>query len=314
MGSAPLTHPTFLRGTRQTARKNVITSATMPRSALNVRNYYLTNARDTRLARPGAIHDFTTIMRQHEDHGGDAQSCLLLEPGRDRGRDHYISNAAGDAAVFGNHGASGYFVIQNYGTIASSAADGVYLSPGGTLTNAAAGAISGNRGVGAYGAFAGAVVNAGSIAGTGNKGVGVVLNAGGTVSNGASASITGFEGVFVLGSVGTVANSGSIGGTELGIYLFSGGTVTNAVSASADGYSDGVLISVVAGTVANHGSIAGTGANGIGVQLNSGGLATNAASASITGVFDGVAMSASGSVANYGAGSGPPAAAATASC
>ncbi len=205
-------------------------------------------------------------------------------------------------ALFGNHGASGYFVVENYGTIAGSkiSGKGVYLSPGGSVTNAASASITGNRGVGIY-AAAGTVVNDGSIAGTGNKGIGVNLNSGGSVSNGTAGSITGFEGVKVLDGLGTVVNYGDIAGSDHGVYLFSGGSATNAASGTIAGDFDGVLIAVAAGTVINQGSIVGTGANGIGVQLNSGGLVSNAASASLTGVYEGVKLETGGAVMNYAA-------------
>ncbi len=129
------------------------------------------------------------------------------------------------------YAASGYWAIQNGGSIegsANSGTNGVYLKDGGSITNAASASIMGGNGV--YIRSGGTVVNSGSIAGTWVLGGGVILSGGGSVTNTASASIYG--GVFFMGGAGTVVNSGTIGG---GVWETDGGSVTNASASIIEG-------------------------------------------------------------------------------
>ncbi len=201
----------------------------------------------------------------------------------------------------GVYGPTGAWTIVNHGSIGSPGANGVYLSGGGSVTNAASGSISGYNN-------------------------GIYLSAAGSVTNAASASISGFDGIQITGGIGTVVNSGSIIGTPsttsigvdlrsggsvtnqsggtisgyTGVALNSGGSVTNAASALITGVYAGVAISGTTGTVVNLGSIADTAIGGIGINLGSGGAITNAASASITGMALGVDLSAGGTLTNAG--------------
>jgi hypothetical protein len=237
-----------------------------------------------------------------------------------------ITNPNYPDVVYRDLGSTVFFNIQNNGTVAGSAAGvGVYLAPGGSVTNAVSASITGYTGVKISGG-AGTVVNHGSIAGLEAIGsfvylqFGVDLKSGGAVTNEAGASITGRSvGVDISGGTATVVNLGSIGSTggtsntgpaSLGVDLQSGGSVTNKAGASITGDADGVLIgdgadahggggTVVAGTVANYGSIAGAGFAG--VNLLSGGSVRNAASASIIGFYRGIEISGgAGTVVNYG--------------
>src|SRR5665213_3353436 len=111
-----------------------------------------------------------------------------------------ISNPNYPNAVYTPTSSSAFFVIQNNGAIYGSASlsgDGVYLAPGGAVTNAAAASI--------YGSKFGVAIEGGA---------GTVVNAGG---------ITGATGVSISGA-GTVVNDGSITGTsggffQAGVYL-----------------------------------------------------------------------------------------------
>ena len=219
-----------------------------------------------------------------------------------------ISNGSGGDAV-SISGAAYVFTVQNNGTISapgSTAGAGVFLAPGGLVTNEAAGLITAYAAGISISGGAGTVVNDGSIASTGvnatgadNGHVGVDLVSGGSVTNAVSGSIVGVEfGVGISGAAGTVVNYGSIT-DDLGtsVYLGSGGSVTNADSASIKGY-DGVEI-VGAGMVFNGGSIAVNGF--VAVDLTSGGSLTNAISASIVGGGDGIEINhGAGTVVNYG--------------
>ena len=188
-----------------------------------------------------------------------------------------VSNTGYSNAVYRHTGATTFFVIDNNGTIANPGGQiGVYLAPGGSVTNAATASITGAQ----YGVIisggAGTLVNDGSII---SSVIGVDLRSGGSVTNGTSASITSaYFGVIISGGAGTVVNDGSIMSSGIGVQLSSGGSVTNVASAHITGGVgasfgvNGVYVSGGAGTVVNDGSIT---SSGIGVRLI-GGTLTNA--------------------------------------
>ena len=226
----------------------------------------------------------------------------------DNARGALISGGAIGVEITGSAG-----TVSNLGTIQSTGTFGqaIRLSVGGTVTNAAGGVL-----LGAFRTLViynnpGTVTNSGTISGTGTSGVGVWLQAGGSVANAtAGALITGvFDGVFISGSAGTVSNLGTIAGTGtygIGLRLFAGGTVTNGASGSPggliQGFLRGVQIDSTPGTVANYGTIEGTGAASTGVNLQAGGSVGNAATiALITGYANGVSIGGSaGTVSNFG--------------
>src|SRR5208282_1952142 len=69
----------------------------------------------------------------------------------------------------------------------------------------------------------------------------------------------GNDGVYATRRTGTVANAGTIEGTDGGgVYLKLGGSVTNSGTGSLiEGGKDGVYIGGAAGTVVNYGTISG---------------------------------------------------------
>ncbi len=178
-----------------------------------------------------------------------------------------VSNPGYPYAVYRHVGATTFFIIQNDGSIVGNKF-GVYLAPGGSVTNAATASITADKYAVKISGGAGTVVNDGNIAGTGTRGSGV--------------------GVQISGGPGTVVNYGSIAGTSVGVTLGNGGSVTNAAPA----YIRSVYIASAAGTVVNHGRI-------VRATLF-GGSVTNTASASINGGVEIGFGAAAGTVVNDG--------------
>ncbi len=175
------------------------------------------------------------------------------------------------AARIGNAGGAGVlgtgttdWTITNAGTVRSTGttigADGIALMAGGTITNQAAGLISGGDS-GVSLTDAGAVVNSGAI--TGAAGNGVALAAGGAVTNNASGVISGYLSGVSLGAAGTVINRGSIGAghssstSNAGVLLNGGGGVSNEAGGTISSYSIGVF-APGGGTIDNAGVISST--------------------------------------------------------
>src|SRR5438093_206635 len=80
-----------------------------------------------------------------------------------------VEASAGNA-IYGN--ASQAWAVENQGTIATTAANGIgiYLAAGGNVTNAGTGLISGAKGI-LVGNAAATITNAGTITGTGGTAV-----------------------------------------------------------------------------------------------------------------------------------------------
>jgi hypothetical protein len=197
--------------------------------------------------------------------------------------------------------------VVNDGSIAGTGTNGfgVYLTTGGSVTNAATASImGGSHGVEVTGA-AGTVVNAGVIINSGTTNNSAIdMHDGGYVSNAATGTISsagGANAVHILGNVGTVVNDGSIADTGTagsGVYLSSGGSVTNAATASIMGGSHGVEVTGAAGAVVNAGLIS-SGATHSAIALLDGGYVGNVGTiiSGPTGVYVG---SAAGTVVNGG--------------
>ena len=194
-----------------------------------------------------------------------------------------ISNT-GDAITAG----SGSWTLENKGHISGVGgfANGIDLSSGGSVTNFAAGLITGSSdGVRIYGA-AGTVINYGSIAGQSvasptYSGFGVYLQDGGAVTNMSGGTISGYQsGINVYGNAGTVINAGRISGQNYageGIQFQDGGTVTNQAGGTISGTFYGILVNGAASPAVNAGVITG------GIGLHAGGAVTNQAGGTIVG-------------------------------
>ena len=217
-----------------------------------------------------------------------------------------ITNAAGGTIyglAYGINVGLGAATVINEGSIGSgvcgcSTYDGIFLSYGGSVTNAASATITGYANSVHILTNVGAVTNSGTIAAQSDAGV-RFADGGGVTNSGSASSIHGQSfGIHIAGDVGTVSNGGTIASGQTtgafdGIYLGSGGSVTNATSGTITGYDNGITVNGAEGTVVNHGTI--TGADLAGVAFDQGGTLTNAAGATISG-YDGVQMSATGGV------------------
>jgi hypothetical protein len=234
-----------------------------------------------------------------------------------------ITNPGYPNAAYTGAGSTTFFVVQNEGTIegaATSSGAGVYLSPGGAVTNSAIGSITAYSGIKISGG-AGTVVNdsnidssiqtttiVGSYLHTILVGTGAYLLSGGSVTNAAGASIrAGSYGVKISGAAGTVVNDGTItltGRESLGgydaVYLKSGGVVTNAVGAYVGGNNVpafDIKILGTGGTVVNDGTFGYAE-----TYLQDGGSVTNGVSAGMAGLVIGNAISGhhAGTLVNNG--------------
>jgi hypothetical protein len=229
----------------------------------------------------------------------------------------------GTAYVSGTIGISGplgtSWTITNQGTVAG-VRYGVSLAQGGTITNTIGASITGGMGVyvGSPGlTTAASVSNAGTIGGIPDSGgFGIYLKTVGQVSNDATGLIEGNSGIKIYGSNAVVSNLGTIAGTYpssgYGIYLRNSGTVTNGAggpsTATIQGYYGVAFKSVAAGatlpgTLANYGTILGTGSETSSVNVSGGGSLINGGSgatgALIQGGRWGVYFGLGATVTNY---------------
>jgi len=185
--------------------------------------------------------------------------------------------------------------------------DGLMLNAGGTVSNTAAGFITGYTGILAAGGMATIVNSGGEIFGDfqpiaqafGGSGFAVFLSAGGAVSNIGSGAIVGaFDGIF--GAAGTVVNQGNIQGIQpygSGVYFYAAGAVSNAASAAITGSN--AVVGKSGLTLANQGLIDGF--SGDGVQLQAGGTIDNAIGGTIAGYRHAIsAIGAFGSLSGPG--------------
>ena len=169
-------------------------------------------------------------------------------------------------ALYGTVGTT--WTITNQGTIATAdtAAAGITLASGGSVTNAASALISGYTGIFVSGA-PGFVTNAGTISINAGFGDAVFLAAGGTVSNALGATIVG-GGVGIetgIGGTTTVFNQGAIDAPAalVGIAIHDPGYISNATSGIITGTQFGAYFTKGAGTIVNAGTIGETNTVGL---------------------------------------------------
>ncbi|WP_158929384.1 Hint domain-containing protein [Acidisphaera sp. S103] len=182
-----------------------------------------------------------------------------------------VTNQAGGTISGGFAGIIAYntaLAVSNYGVIQGngSSDEGINLKVGGSVTNQAGGAIHGKyEAIFASGGLT-TVTNAGFITGYGTFGAGILLGGGGGVTNQADGTISGqAEGVSAYHAAVAVANNGVIaayGSSAEAIYLTGGGSVTNQADGTITG-SVGIDSQFAGATVANAGSIVGTGGTAV---------------------------------------------------
>jgi hypothetical protein len=238
-------------------------------------------------------------------------------------------SGTGASAIYGVFGVPG--TIANDGLLTAANGYGIKLVSGGTITNGSATDTKASISGGLYGVRfnihgAGTLHNFGTISNTSTTtGAGVRALGGGTVVNGSSAdtvaSISGyFEGVRIAGPGASVVNFGKIAATgtsttvgfaSFGVYFQTGGTVTNGsatdTKASITGVTWGVEIEQAPGSIANFGTIRGTGTLARGIVLGAGGSVTNGsttdtaayiAAADKSGIY--IGGTTSSTVSNFG--------------
>jgi hypothetical protein len=237
----------------------------------------------------GTVTNFGSI-------GGGSYYGVFLDAGGS------LTNAA-SATITGHVGADVETVlgtVTNAGSI-TGVDTGVRLRPGGLVSNASGGVITGNEfGVFIYG---GTLINQGSIAATGTDRAAVELSNGvAAVTNNAGGSITGGRGgIEGSGAFDTVVNRGFVQGTYgSGINLLAGGEVNNGHGGTIVGVT-GIYVRDGVGVVDNAGHIIASGSNNTAIEMIQGGRVANQAAATISGPFDGIAIGGSvGSVMNAG--------------
>jgi hypothetical protein len=216
-------------------------------------------------------------------------------------------NGPDNGAIGVANGSTTVFTIQNDGTITGSdpgGGGGIYLAPGGSVTNAATASISGYNGIGIGGGL-GTVVNSGIIAATGAAGHGIVLLAGGTIGNTGTISAAAAAGIYVKAGLASVTNTGHIysSGSHSGVALFGGGVITNQSGGTINSATgNAIYIKGAAGTVTNDGKISSGGTHSA-VVLELGGTITNQSLGTITAttLHNSIYVGGTaGTVTNYG--------------
>jgi hypothetical protein len=198
-----------------------------------------------------------------------------------------VTNAAG-ALITGSRNGAVYAgqvaTVINAGTISGTGTGfysnyGIYLFAGGVVTNAAGALISGGEtGISFEFPYPGVLSNQGTIVGSNYRGV--YLGGGGTITNAAGALISGLgKGVYLEGfhAQATLINSGRIVATAVsgsqasyasGVYVYARGNITNNASGLISGFARGIYLNGTFGhTIANFGTIVGSGTAGIGVDV-----------------------------------------------
>ncbi len=178
-----------------------------------------------------------------------------------------VTNLSGGRIVggFGVYGTG--LVVDNAGTIGSGATDSVGVSiTGGSITNHAGGTITGGASAMHLVGSDGQVLNQGLIqaVGTSAASSGIVIGTNGRITNAAGGTIAGAGGVRFGGADAVLDNAGLITGTGTGAALDAGGIIVNHAAGTISGsigirFGSALPSSPISGTVANAGTVQGTG-------------------------------------------------------
>ena len=238
----------------------------------------------------GRVFNYSTVA--NSGIGVDMAAGGVLTNGSDS--KHHVIYGKVSGVSFG----AGAATLVNFGKISGGSAFGAYLEQGGTVTNGSitdtTALISGSIGVGVQN-LAAIVANYGTIIGDSK----IAVNfQGGTVTNGSNtdttALISGHQGVISQSHSATIKNYGTIAGysnytNTYSVGIYSGGKVINGSNEDTTALISGfnvVLAQNAAATVANYGTILGTGHGGSGVHLLSGGAVINGSTTDTTALID----------------------------
>src|SRR5229473_894588 len=201
-----------------------------------------------------------------------------------------LISATGTAGVAVSFGSSG--TVTNSHMIQATATGGIAIQAAGTVTvnNSIGGLITGDK-FAVNAATVNVTGNAGTIEATGRDGVAIhdsTVNFTGTVNvtgNAGAIQATGTFGIGIkAGTVIVTGNTGTISGGSFGISSNNADITNSKLITGGDG---GIFANHTA-TVANSGTISGTGTSGIGIEAGTGTVIVTGNTGTISGVSFGI--------------------------
>src|SRR6266851_882950 len=201
-----------------------------------------------------------------------------------------LISATGTAGVAVSFGSSG--TVTNSHMIQATATGGIAIQAAGTVTvnNSIGGLITGDK-FAVNAATVNVTGNAGTIEATGRDGVAIhdsTVNFTGTVNvtgNAGAIQATGTFGIGIkAGTVIVTGNTGTISGGSQGI-VSNNADITNSKLITG---GDGGIFANHTATVANSGTISGTGTSGIGIEAGTGTVIVTGNTGTISGVSFGI--------------------------
>jgi uncharacterized protein with beta-barrel porin domain len=199
--------------------------------------------------------------------------------------------------------------LSNAGTI-TGVAGGVLFSgqngAAGQLTNSDGITATGASGIGVAFGASGTVANSGTISATGTNGIAISAKTGLTLSNASTGQILAenTNGIAIqAGALNLTGNAGKISGDIEGISATSADiTNSNLITGGVVGIFTSGDPTTATSSVANSGTISGTGASSDGIA-SFGNLTVTGNSGTISGVIDGISVAGDANITNSGSGS-----------